>query len=435
MVDLADCPDLGPVLMALAGRASGETTFLHTGRLRLKESDRAAAMSAELSKLGVTVRVGEDTVTVCGGQASRQPGVALCSHNDHRIAMSLAVFAAAGTVPVVIEGAECVEKSYPRFWEDLRGAGVPVEAEKPADVVDVFVYRLMPPSLGPKTQVLIVGLGLIGGSYAMALSRQGIRVTAIDVDPDAISYALEQGIIADGAAGDPEKEAALIGQAGLIVLALYPSRMADWVLSHQHLFRSGCLLTDVSGVKRAVLYRIQEGLRPAVEFVGSHPMAGREVGGVRNSDDRIFRDANFIVTPTPRNTQAGIDFVKELGRRLGFSRITELTPEEHDRMVGYLSQLTHAIAVSLMNANGNPHLSEYTGDSFRDLTRIARINENLWWELFAMNKDLLIPEIDSFIAALENLKEKLAAGDEEGLKELFRQSTARRSRFDKKDGV
>lgn len=281
--------------------------------------------------------------------------------------------------------------------------------------------------------ILIVGLGLLGGCYAMALSRQGYRVTAIDIEPDSIAYALEKGLIAAGTAeaGSPAGTA-LIREADVLISGLYPTTMVAWLERYQSLFRPGLLITDVSGVKRNVVYRVQDILSDDVEFIGSHPMAGREVGGVRNSDDRIFRDANFIVTPTERNTAEAVEFAKELGALLGFARISVLSPEEHDRMIGYLSQLTHAIAVSLMNANGSPHLVEYTGDSFRDLTRIAKINETLWYELFSLNRDILVPEIDSFIAALEDLKEKLSAGDEAGLKNLFVQSTERRKQFDRK---
>lgn len=275
---------------------------------------------------------------------------------------------------------------------------------------------------------LIVGLGLIGGSYAMALSRQGYHVTAIDTNPDSIEYALHTGIIAEGGTSP---DCGLVEQADRVILGLYPTGMVHWIEENQHRLPSGAWITDVSGVKRAVIYRVQELLRPDLEFIGSHPMAGREVGGVRNADDRIFRDANFIVTPTEKNTPALIAFAEELGRTLGFSRISQLSPEEHDRMIGYLSQLTHAIAVSLMNANDSPHLVDYTGDSFRDLTRIAKINDTLWTELFELNQDLLIPEIDCFIAALEDLKQKLAAGDREGLRRLFRQSTLRRRQFDR----
>ena len=281
--------------------------------------------------------------------------------------------------------------------------------------------------------ILIVGLGLLGGCYAMALSRQGYRVTAMDIEPDSIAYAMEQGLIAAGTAeADSAEGAALIGEADVLISGLYPTTMVEWLGKYQSQFRPGLLITDVSGVKRSVVCRVQDMLRSDVEFIGSHPMAGREVGGVRNSNDAIFRDANFIVTPTGRNTPGAVEFAKELGALLGFARISVLSPEEHDRMIGYLSQLTHAIAVSLMNANGSPHLVEYTGDSFRDLTRIAKINETLWYELFTLNKDMLVPEIDSFIAALEDLKQKLAAGDEAGLKRLFIQSTERRKQFDRK---
>lgn len=275
---------------------------------------------------------------------------------------------------------------------------------------------------------LIVGLGLIGGSYAMALHRRGVRVTAIDRDPEAIRYALEQGIIEEGGLpGDTR----LLREAGIVILGMYPSAMIEWVKEYQAYLTPGVWITDVSGVKRAILYPIQEMLRPDLEFIASHPMAGREVGGVQNSSDRLFGDANFIVTPTARNTPAAVDFAKELGRVLGFSQISVLTPEDHDKMIGYLSQLTHAIAVSLMVANDNPHLVKYTGDSFRDLTRIAKINEVLWSELFRLNRDILVPEIDLFIDTLEALKEKLSSGDEEGLKQMFRQSTERRKQFDR----
>ena len=244
---------------------------------------------------------------------------------------------------------------------------------------------------------LIVGLGLIGGCYAQGLSKQGYTVYAIDPDEEAV----------------------------------YPAKMVDWVRENQQYFKPGIFVTDVSGVKRAVVYDVQAVLRPDAEFIAAHPMAGKEVSGVQNSDNRIFLEANYIVTPTDKNTPAGIDFAEELGRTLRFDRITTLSPEEHDRMIGYLSQLTHAIAVSLMNANPNEHLVAYTGDSFRDLTRIAKINETMWTELFFLNKDMLVPEIDAFIAALNHLKEQVQTENAQELKRLFVQSTQRRRLFDK----
>lgn len=282
--------------------------------------------------------------------------------------------------------------------------------------------------INEKNRILIVGLGLIGGSYAMALKKKGKQVWAVDNDPAAIEYALEKGLIDRGAAKpDPE----MIGKAELVIFGLYPHAMIGWIGAYQHLFAPGVLITDVAGVKCHVVDVIQRDLRPDVEFLGSHPMAGREVSGVQNSSDAIFTSANFIITPTEKNSPEAIAALKELAGLLGFAHIVTLSPAEHDEMIGFLSQLTHVIAVCLMNSNANPRLSEYTGDSFRDLTRIARINERLWSELFLMNKEVLIGQMEAFMAEMEKLKAKLKADDAEGLKELFISSTARRKLFDK----
>ncbi len=275
--------------------------------------------------------------------------------------------------------------------------------------------------------ILIVGLGLIGGSYAKALKKQGLKVLAIDINQQSIDFAIENNIIDNGSADD----ISLVKDADIIIFGLYPTAMIEWINNNQQYFKSGIFITDVSGVKCNVIDVIQNNLRDDVEFIGSHPMAGKEVSGVQYSDDEIFKVANFIVTPTDRNTTEGINFAKELGKILSFNRIVELSPTKHDEMIGYVSQLTHAIAVSLMNANDNTHLKEYTGDSFRDLTRIAKINESLWSELFFLNKDILVGEIDTFINELENLKSKLKTNDSDGLEQLFIKSTQRRRQFDK----
>lgn len=276
----------------------------------------------------------------------------------------------------------------------------------------------------------IVGLGLLGGSYAMALTKQGCRVTAIDIRAEAVRWAEQRGIIADGAP-DVRCGGRLLAQADAVVLGLYPQDLVPWLRANQCLLKPGAFLTDVCGVKRCIVDEAQSFLRPDVEFIPSHPMAGKEVSGVEHADDAMFAPANFIITPTEKNTPAGVAFARELAQALGFAHISQLTCEEHDKVIGYVSQLTHAIAVSLMNANSDPRLVDYTGDSFRDLTRIAKINEELWCQLFMSNRDLLTAEIEQFEAALTDLKEKLSAGDEEGLKELFRRSTERRKLFDR----
>lgn len=276
----------------------------------------------------------------------------------------------------------------------------------------------------------IVGLGLLGGAYAKALKKNGYTVYAADINEDSIEYALENNIIDEGAVSDYNS---LIEKADVIISGLYPTAMVGWLKENQKYFKKGCIITDVSGVKRGIADKVQEFLSEDVEFISSHPMAGKEVSGVRNSDENIFKIANFIITPTEKNTPEGIKFARELGEILGFRNITQLSLEEHDKMIGFVSQLTHVIAVSLMNTNDNTHLVEYTGDSFRDLTRIAKINEVLWSELFLLNKEILVKEIDDFAAELNNFREKLVNEDVEGMKKLFIQSTERRKLFDRKD--
>ena len=276
--------------------------------------------------------------------------------------------------------------------------------------------------------ILIVGLGLIGGSYAKGLKKHGYTVYAISRGQGTIDYALENGIIDKGTI---QEEPEIISQADYIVFGLYPHTMIDWIARNQQYFKSGAIITDVCGVKCNVVDVVQDFLRKDVEFIGSHPMAGKEVSGVQYSDDAIFHSANFIITPTEQNTEKGIAFAKELAELLEFHHITVITPEGHDKMTGFVSQLTQAVAVSLMYTSDNTHLKEYTGDSFRDLTRIAKINETLWSELFFLNKKNLVQEIDDFVAELENLKQKIADEDEEGIKKLFIQSTERRKQFDK----
>ena len=279
-----------------------------------------------------------------------------------------------------------------------------------------------------KKTILIVGLGLMGGSYAMALKRLGYTVTAIDTDKDSIEYAINNSII-DRGSTTVDKE--LIGAADAVVFALYPKTFVEWIDRYQQYLKPGIFITDVTGVKGCIVYKIQDMLREDVEFIASHPMAGREVSGVKNSSEMIFRDANYIVVPTKKNTPEAVEWCMMLGRILGFRKISVLSPEEHDSMIAYVSQLTHCIAISLMTGTDLEHVENFTGDSFRDLTRIARINENMWSELFLMNKDSLILQMDRFIDELTQIRQLIVDNDTEGLKEKMRLSTEKRMRFDK----
>ena len=278
-------------------------------------------------------------------------------------------------------------------------------------------------------KILIVGLGLLGGSYARALKRFGFHISAITKEQSSIDYALSEKIIDEGTT---ELDKKMIGDADLVIFALYPHVFVEWVEKNQSLLKSGAIITDVTGVKRSIVYKIQELLREDVEFIAAHPMAGREVSGVENSTGKMFAGANYIVTPTEKNTPDAINTCLELGRLLGFSNVTTLSPEEHDEMIGFLSQLTHCIAITLMTCNDKENMEKFTGDSFRDLTRIARINDLMWSELFVANKEALLGQMDMFMKKFEQLKEMLQTEDIDGMRKMMHHSTERRALFDKK---
>ena len=278
-------------------------------------------------------------------------------------------------------------------------------------------------------KILIVGLGLLGGSYAKVLKRFGFHISAITKEQSSIDYAIKENIIDEGSTQIDKK---IIGEADLVIFALYPHTFVEWIEQNQQFLKSGALITDVTGVKRNIVYKIQDILRSDVEFIAAHPMAGREVSGVENSTDKLFIGANYIVTPTSKNTQEAIQTCMELGRLLGFSNVTTLTPEEHDEMIGFLSQLTHCIAISLMTCNDKENMEKFTGDSFRDLTRIARINDLMWSELFVANKDALLKQMNLFINKFTELKTMIEQEDIPKMRKMMQHSTARRALFDKK---
>ena len=281
--------------------------------------------------------------------------------------------------------------------------------------------------LNKDKKILIVGLGLLGGSYAQALTQKGFEVGAIDLSQDSIAYALSRGMIAHG---KWEVTKDYVEQFDIVVFALYPKVLTAWIEKYQHFFKSGAILTDVTGVKCAVVYDIQALLRPDVEFIGAHPMAGREVYGVENANPHMFLGANYIVTPTEQNTPAAIALSEDIGHLLGFGTVTRLSPPEHDEMIGFLSQLTHCIAVSLMTSRDTAALVDYSGDSFRDLTRIAKINEHMWSELFLSNKEPLLRQMDLFLDQFVKLREYLITEDKEKMEEMMRLSTKQRELFD-----
>ena len=280
------------------------------------------------------------------------------------------------------------------------------------------------------TNILIIGLGIIGGSYARGFTKAGYRIHAIDTDEETIEYDLKNGIVAEGTT---ETDRKMIESADLVIFALYPHIFREWIEKNQWYFKSGALITDVTGVKGCLVRDIQNFLREDCEYIAAHPMAGCEKLGIEHSDEKIFYGANYIVVPTEKNTDEAVKTCSRIGEILKFDRISYLSPEEHDEMIGFVSQLTHCIAMSLMTCNHTEKLEDYTGDSFRDLTRIARIDETMWSELFLLNKDALLHQMKLFTMEVSKLERMLMEADKEGIKDMMRRSTARRKLFDKEE--
>ena len=283
-------------------------------------------------------------------------------------------------------------------------------------------------TLSKDKKILIVGLGLLGGSYAEGLTDAGYFVGAIDNKQSSIDYALNKGIIKEGTI-DVNKE--FIYKYDIVVFALYPKVLIEWLKQYQEYIKPNTILTDVTGIKGYIVSEINIFLREDLEFIGAHPMAGREVYGVENSTKEMFKNANYIVTPTDKSSANAIEISKSIGEILGFKNIVTLSIEEHDEMIGFLSQLTHCIAISLMTCKDSVNLVKYTGDSFRDLTRIAKINENMWSELFLLNKEELLKQMDLFLEQFSKLKRTIEDENVDEMKDIMRLSTIRRSYFDK----
>lgn len=276
--------------------------------------------------------------------------------------------------------------------------------------------------------IAIIGLGLMGASFAKRLSPQKDKIIyGVDQNEQTIQTALDLNIIKEGST----KPSEIVGKCKLVILALYPSMIKPWIAENQQYLESKTILMDISGVKTNIIKPVQSILRDDLELISIHPMCGRESKGIDFAQADIFDNANFIIVPTEKNTQKAIESAKQLGKDLRVKNISKLSCEEHDKMIGFLSQLTHVIAVSLMNTHDNSHLVEYTGDSFRDLTRIATINEDLWSELFLLNKDILLEEIDQFLDSTKHFRDSLEKEDVSEMKRLFIQSTKRRKLFNK----
>ncbi|MFD2830890.1 prephenate dehydrogenase [Corticicoccus populi] len=273
-------------------------------------------------------------------------------------------------------------------------------------------------------KIVIVGLGNIGGSFALAIKESGLNheVYAIDKDIETLRTAEEQNLIIQGF----ESPSEIIPKADFIIFSVYPLILEDVVRSYIPYLSDGTIITDVTGVKRNIIGSIEPLLPENVDFIFSHPMAGRENSGLAFASAKVFQGANYLITPTPRNKTENVQFLSQFVKDIGFRNISEITPEFHDEIIGFTSQLTHTIAISLINSDlVERNTKQYTGDSYRDLTRIANINEKLWPELFIMNKDYLVEHIDNFKHQLDKLSTAIKDEDVKTMEEMMVESKVR----------
>ena len=277
-------------------------------------------------------------------------------------------------------------------------------------------------------KIVIVGLGVIGGSFAMALKEAGYQeVYGIDTNAQTLQKAREMGIIREGqTVGDR-----LLRDADLVILAIYPQLMRSFIQNHLQHLKPGCVITDATGIKGTFIEDILPMLPEETDFVFGHPMAGREKKGIDFASHQVFKGANYLITPTKKNKEKNIELIEGLAYEMGFKKVRRITPSFHDEMIGFTSQLPHAIAVALINSDEEGRdTGSFIGDSYRELTRIANINEDLWSELFLGNKDNLLKAINNFELELDLIKKAIHDYDIETLKQYFRKSTKRREGLD-----
>ena len=275
-------------------------------------------------------------------------------------------------------------------------------------------------------KICIVGLGLIGGSYAMGLSKKNHEVYGIDKNIDTINYAIQNGYIKAGFTDDYS----ILSEMDLIILAIYPQAILNFLNENNKFFNRNQVITDVCGIKTSFVYKAAL-LSGEATYLSHHPMAGKEKIGIEYADSSIFKGANFLITPIENTPIQAIMLIESIGKDLEFGRVSVISPERHDKMIGFTSQLTHAIAVSLVNSDSDEETKSFIGDSYRDLTRIAMINEKLWSELFLENKTELLSHIENFEKELDVLKNALKTNDKEKLNELFKHSTIVRKKMEK----
>lgn len=264
-------------------------------------------------------------------------------------------------------------------------------------------------------KIVIVGLGLIGGSLAKAFRKYtDCAVAGIDRNPGAVEAALNAGAIRKAGTADDLRD------ADLVFLCLYPQADVDFLSEHADKIGPGCLVTDTCGVKSFVCPRLAAIAREhGFPYVGGHPMAGKEKNGFGASDANLFSGASYILVPCGAPPEA-VDRMRNCASALGFARTAEATPEEHDRIIAFTSQLPHVLACAYVMSPQCPKHGGFSAGSYRDVSRVANINEVLWSELFLDNREALVEELDTLMENIGKIRDAVNAGSADDLRGLLR---------------
>ncbi|MDD5789633.1 MAG: prephenate dehydrogenase [Spirochaetia bacterium] len=277
----------------------------------------------------------------------------------------------------------------------------------------------------------IVGLGIMGGSIAKAireriLCRSGAegKIYVCNRSTACLTQALAEGI-ADKAFTSAEYEK-MLPECDFVYVCLYPQATIDFLEKNREFFKSGAIVTDISGVKGIFEKSLPSILRPDVDFIIGHPMAGGEKEGYANSTAKMFIDHNYILCPIESNRPENLELMRNFISEIGFTRITETTCDIHDYKIGFTSQLCHVIACSLVDSAKDDQITAFGGGSFEDLTRIAMINAPLWTELFVSNREKLVEHIENFERQIEKFKNAIKTKDTAELMSLMEESREKR---------
>ena len=275
--------------------------------------------------------------------------------------------------------------------------------------------------------ITIVGLGVIGGSFAMAFKEAGFEdVYAVDLNKESIEKAKNMGIIKDGS--DNAKQ--FLEIADLVIICIYPRIIKDFMMENRNNFKDGAIVTDVAGIKGTLIKQLDDIIPDNIDFIFGHPMAGRENKGIDHATAECYKGANYLLIDTERNDDDNVLLLQAIIYKLGFKRIIRISSGFHDQIIAFTSHLPHVMAVSLINSDVEARNTEiYMGGSYRDATRVADINEDLWTELFLGNKENLLEVIDDFMAEMGRFREDLAKGDRVSLNKRLKRATKRRRRL------